>query len=68
MSPQAIRDVLGRLTRKIGTPESPVAVVTSSGARFFLRQLAEPALRNVYFLSHNEIPPEVKMISLGVVQ
>ena len=28
--------------QKVGTPETPVAVIASSGARYFLRQMAEP--------------------------
>jgi len=67
LAPQAIRDVLARIQRVTGVPESPLAAVASPGARYFLRQLAEPALSNVFFLSHNEIPPEVKVVSMGVI-
>ncbi len=67
LSPQAIRDALDRLQRVVGTPESPVVAVVSSGARCFLRQLVEPSLPNLYFLSHNEIPAGVKVVSLGVI-
>ena len=52
----------------MANPETPVAVIASSGSRYFLRQIAEPSLRNVAFLSHNEIPMEVKVLSLGVIQ
>ncbi|MFN7993828.1 MAG: flagellar biosynthesis protein FlhA [Bryobacteraceae bacterium] len=68
LSPQAVRDLLNRITRKTGTPEAPVVAVTTSGGRFFLRQIAEPTLRNLFFISHNEVPPEVKILSLGVIQ
>ena len=68
MAPQAIRDILNRIERKVGSPETPVVAVTSSGARHFLRQIAESSLANVVFLSHNEIPAEVKVISQGVIQ
>ena len=57
LSPQAIREILDRIRRVVGSPESPVVAVTSSGARYFLRQLAESSLRNLFFLSHSEIPP-----------
>ncbi len=67
LAPQAIRDVLARIQRVTGVPESPLAAVAGPGARYFLRQLAEPALSNVFFLSHNEIPPEVKVVSMGVI-
>jgi flagellar biosynthesis protein FlhA len=68
LSPPAIRDLLQRIGLKVGTPETPVAVLASSGSRHFLRQLVEPTLRNLYFLSHNEIPMETKILSLGVIQ
>jgi hypothetical protein len=28
----------------------------------------ESSVRNLFFLSHNEIPAEVKIVSLGVIQ
>ena len=68
LSPPAIRDLLQRIGLKVGTPETPVAVLASSGSRHFLRQLVEPTMRNLYFLSHNEIPMETKILSLGVIQ
>ncbi len=68
LSPPAIRDLLQRIGLKVGTPEAPVAVLASSGSRYFLRQLVEPTIRNLYFLSHNEIPMETKILSLGVIQ
>ncbi len=46
-----------------------MVVVTTSGARYFLRQIVEPTIANLFFsLSHNEIPAGVKMVSLGVIQ
>jgi len=68
LSPQAIREILDRIRRVVGSPESPVVALTSSGARHFLHQLAESSLRNLFFLSHSEIPSGVKVISLGIIQ
>jgi flagellar biosynthesis protein FlhA len=68
LNPNTIRDLLRRIGGKVGNPEAPVAVIASSGSRCFLRQMAEPTLRNVAFLSHNEIPTEVRVLSLGVIQ
>jgi flagellar biosynthesis protein FlhA len=68
LNPTALRDVLSRITLKVGNPETPVAVVCSSGARYFLRQMTEPTMRSVYFLSHNEIPAEIRVLSLGTIQ
>ena len=49
LAPQAIRDILNRIQQKLGAPETPVVAVTSSGARYFLRQIAEASLANVVF-------------------
>jgi flagellar biosynthesis protein FlhA len=68
LSPAAIRDVLRRISLKTGYPETPVAVISSSGSRYFFRQIVEPTMRNVFFLSNNEIPIETKVVSLGVIQ
>jgi flagellar biosynthesis protein FlhA len=68
LGPPAIRDVLRRINAKVGNPESPVAVLASSGSRYFFRQIAEPTMRNVFFISHNEIPTDTKVMSLGVIQ
>jgi flagellar biosynthesis component FlhA len=30
--------------------------------------MVEPSLPNLFFLSHNEVPAGVKVVSLGIVQ
>jgi len=67
LSPQAARDILNRIGARVMTPESPVVVITSTGARAFLRQITEPTIPNLCFLSHNEIPPGVRVQSLGTI-
>jgi len=68
LEPQAIRSILQRIGQKVGNPETPVAAVASSGSRYFLRQMVEPNVRNLFFIAHNEIPSEIKIVSLGVIQ
>jgi flagellar biosynthesis protein FlhA len=68
LAPQVIRDILNRIEQKVGSPETPVVAVTSTGARYFLRQIVEASRANVVFLSHNEIPAEVKVMSQGFIQ
>jgi flagellar biosynthesis protein FlhA len=65
LAPQAIRDILNRLQPRVSSPEIPVVVITSSGARYFLRQMAESALPNLFFLAHNEVPPGLRVQSQG---
>jgi flagellar biosynthesis protein FlhA len=69
VAPNSLRDLLDRFSRGAGTRlESPVVVITSSVGRYFLRQAVESTLPNLFFLSHNEIPAGIKVISLGVIQ
>ncbi|HVW09497.1 MAG TPA: flagellar biosynthesis protein FlhA [Bryobacteraceae bacterium] len=68
LAPQAIRDVLQRIAQRTGHPEASTVVVTSTGARYFLKQITEPSIRNLVFISHNEIPSDIKIISLGVIE
>ena len=65
LAPQTIRDILNRISARVTAPETPVVVITSSGARYFLRQITEPAIPNLFFLAHNEIPPGLRVQSLG---
>jgi flagellar biosynthesis protein FlhA len=68
LAPPKIRDILDRVTRAVGSPDSPMAVVTSSSARYFFRQIVEGAIPNLSILSHNEIPAGVRVVSMGLIQ
>ena len=68
LAPQTLRDLLDRMTRAVGSLESPTAVITSSSCRYFLRQAVESSAPNLFFLSHSEIPAGTKVISMGVIQ
>ncbi|MGH9638674.1 MAG: flagellar biosynthesis protein FlhA [Bryobacteraceae bacterium] len=67
LAPQTVREIVSQFERKIERREVPVVVVTSSGARYFLRQMLEPVLDNVFPISHNEVPPAVRLVSLGTI-
>jgi flagellar biosynthesis protein FlhA len=67
LAPHVVREIMLRIERKVEKPEVPVAVITSSGARYFLRQMVEASLANLFFISHNEVPAGVKVVSLGVI-
>jgi flagellar biosynthesis protein FlhA len=51
----------------VASPEAAVVAITSTGARYFLRQITEPTAPNLFFLAHNEIPPGVRVQSLGTI-
>jgi flagellar biosynthesis protein FlhA len=67
MAPEGIRDILGRLQRKIAKAEAAV-VITSAGSRYFLRQIVESSMPSLTVLSHNELPTDVKVRSRGVIE
>jgi flagellar biosynthesis protein FlhA len=67
LAPQQVRDIQERIKKFCGSPDSPVILLTSSSTRFFVRQITESIAPNATVLSHNEIPPGNKIISLGVV-
>jgi flagellar biosynthesis protein FlhA len=67
LPPQKVREIVDRVTKAVGQADTPVACVTSSSARAYLRQLAEAAVPNLAVLSHNEIPAGVRVVSLGVI-
>jgi len=68
LAPQKIREILDRVTHAVDSTDSPMAVVTSSSARFFLRQMIEGSIPNLSILSHNEIPSATRVMSVGLIQ
>ena len=67
LPPQKVRDIMDRVAKAVGSSDTPVAAVTSSSARYYLRQLVEGTTPNLSVLSHNEIPAGVRVVSLGVI-
>jgi flagellar biosynthesis protein FlhA len=67
LPPQRIRDIQDRIKKCCGPAETPGVLLTSSGARFFVRQITESIIPNLTVLSHNEIPPGNRVVSLGAV-
>lgn len=67
LSPQTVREIVTGIERKLDRRDVATVLVTSSGARYFVRQILEPSLPNVFPVAHNEVPPGVRILSLGVV-
>jgi flagellar biosynthesis protein FlhA len=65
LSPQRIREIQERLKKCCTPQDAPGIIVTGSAARFFVRQIMESITPNLSVLSHNEIPPGNRVISLG---
>jgi flagellar biosynthesis protein FlhA len=67
LAPQQIRNIQERVQKVCGAPDGSAVLLTSSASRFFVRQITESVAPNLTVLSHNEIPPEARIISLGAV-
>ncbi len=67
LAPQSARDLVGRITRKLERPDSSAVVLVNPSIRYFVKQLLETAFPDVTVLSHSEVPPEIKIKSLGWV-
>jgi len=67
LAPQRIRDIQERLKKCCHPQDAPAVLLASSGSRFFLRQIAEGVTPNLTVLSHNEVPPGNRIVSLGAV-
>jgi flagellar biosynthesis protein FlhA len=68
LAPESIRNILNRIAAKVGDSQTSVAAITSSAARCFLRQIVESSCPGLAILSHGEIPPGVRVRSLGNIQ
>ena len=55
-----------RRTLDAGGPGSPV-VLCSPNVRMYVRQLLDRFLPNAAILSHSEVPPNVRVVSMGMV-
>jgi flagellar biosynthesis protein FlhA len=69
LEPRQAKDMMARFRRTVesaGSAASPV-ILCSPGTRMYVRQLLERFLPNVAILSHSEIPPTIRVLSLGMV-
>lgn len=69
IAPQRVRELMDRIGKSPAgqAGETPVVLLASSPGRYFLRQIAEPAMKNLMVLAHTEVPAGVKVVSLGVI-
>jgi flagellar biosynthesis protein FlhA len=69
LEPRQAKDIMSRFRRSLetaGSSGNPV-VLCSPTVRTHVRQLLERFLPNVAILSHSEIPPSIRVLSLGMV-
>jgi flagellar biosynthesis protein FlhA len=67
IAPQAGREIVNRIVSRVASPEAPAVAITTTGARYFLRQMTEASAPNLFFLAHNEVPPGMRVQSLGTI-
>ena len=68
LSPLKIRELLDKIAKKLPVADSPVVLLVGSACRHFLKQIAEAGAGNLVILSHNEVPPGIRVQSLGVIE
>ncbi len=68
LSPAAIREILEKFKKCLAPAQGPAVVITAAEARFALRQICETTLPQLAVLSHAEIPPTARVVSLGLIQ
>jgi len=68
LSPQHIRSIVDRFSRTLPTADSALVVITSSGARLFLKQITENSFPALAVIGHNEVPSGVRVICLGTIK
>jgi flagellar biosynthesis protein FlhA len=67
LSPQRVHEIQEKLKKCCSPQDAPGLLITGSAARFFVRQIMESTTPNLSVLSHNEIPPGNRIVSLGTV-
>jgi flagellar biosynthesis protein FlhA len=66
-SPEAMGALVKRVEASAPKPEAPVVMIVNSSSRYFIRQILESKMPNLFVISHNEVPPEQMVTSLGVI-
>ena len=66
-SPESMNALVKRVESSASKPEAPIVMIVGSTSRYFIRQIVESKMPNLFVLSHNEVPAEVTVISLGVI-
>lgn len=66
LPPQRIRELIEACAA--AAAQGPCVLLASSGARYFVRQVLEAHAPQITVLSHGEIPPGVRVASLGVLR
>lgn len=69
LEPRTIQDILHKISSALqgAMAQSKMVILSSANIRIHLKRLTERAIPNLVILSHNEIPSNVNVISLGMI-
>jgi flagellar biosynthesis protein FlhA len=69
LEPRMVEEIVHKVHNAVqgSVARARTIVLTSAGVRLHLKRLTERILPNLVVLSHNEIPPNVKVISMGMI-
>lgn len=68
LAPRRVSELLDAVRASTVDGQSNWVLLTSAGARYFVRQMLEAQHPLVTVLSHGEVPPGTKVVSLGVLK
>jgi flagellar biosynthesis protein FlhA len=68
LAPQKVRELLDGAARAVGDAGGPAVLLASSAARHFVRQILEAHFPALTVLSHGEVPPGIRVVSLGILR
>lgn len=68
LAPKTIGELLEKVKTAVGEMQGPTVLICSAASRYAVRQIVEAELPLLAVISHGEVPPQVKVVSLGLVQ
>jgi flagellar biosynthesis protein FlhA len=68
LAPDRVSELLEALRAAAAQNQTGLLLLAGSGSRYFIRQLVESQFPQVSVLSHGEVPPGTKVVSLGVLK
>lgn len=68
LAPKTIGELLEKVKTAVGEMQGPTVLICSAASRYAVRQIVEAELPLLAVISHGEVPSQVKVVSLGLVQ
>jgi flagellar biosynthesis protein FlhA len=68
LPPAELRSFTDKVGRVAGEARAPVVLLAGAMSRHFVRQILEGHLPQVMVVAHGEVPPGLRVVSLGLIQ